>query len=164
MGAAPEAPRTIAGLSLRALLLQDFDGSRRLNSRLNGGQPGWNKDEPAVFEAACELVACRFFVPGYDAGEVSAYVSGLLARVPESRMRAGQHEVEAVVRAALGDTDVVLDGIRPAVLLNIQQIVIADLAYSMDLAEAAIDHMLSQAERVAVERGWNPPLAEPPVK
>lgn len=154
-----KTPRTIVGLALRAALLKDFDGARRLNSKLNGGKPGWNQDEPAVVEAACELAARRFFRPDYDVREVTAYVSDMLARVPESKMRAGHLEIEAVVRAALGDTDVVLDGIRPAPLHNVRHLVTTDIAYRLDLSAPEIDQMLGDAEQIAFGRGWSPPLA-----
>ena len=159
MEPAAKAPRTVAGLALRAALLKDFDGARRLNSGLNGGKPGWNQDEPAVVEAACEQAARRFFRPDYDVRDVTAYVSDMLARVPESKMRGGHLEIEAVVRAALGETDVALDGIRPAALHNIRHIVTTDMTYRLDMSAPEIDQMLSDAEPIAFGRGWNPPLA-----
>jgi hypothetical protein len=159
METAAKTPRTVAGLALRAALLKDYDCAHRLSSMLNGGKPGWNQDEPAVVEAACALVLHRFFRPDYDVREVTAYVSDLLARAHESEMRAGHLEIEAVVRLALGDTGVELEGIRPAVLHNIRGIVTMDIADRLDLSKPEIDQMLSDAEQIAFRRGWNPPLA-----
>lgn len=56
-------PRTYVGRWLLALLMHDPELREQLRSTLNGGkETGWNDDEPAVIEAACEL-AFRLFFP-----------------------------------------------------------------------------------------------------
>ncbi len=68
-------PRTTAGLWLRAGVFGDRDSRMRLSKRLNGGKPGWNEDEPAVAEAACELAVGRLFGVGTDEGAVVAFAN-----------------------------------------------------------------------------------------
>jgi hypothetical protein len=43
----------------------------QLVSTLNGGSRGWNDDEPAVVEAACELTARRYFGDAPDDEKIS---------------------------------------------------------------------------------------------
>ena len=52
--ARPATPRTVVGMWLRAGFLLETEKRNRLASTLNGGTDGWNYDEPAVVEAACE--------------------------------------------------------------------------------------------------------------
>jgi hypothetical protein len=58
-------PRTFVGRWLRAAMLDRPDERDRLVPTLNRGSvTGWNDDEPAVVQAAAELVLRRFFGPG----------------------------------------------------------------------------------------------------
>lgn len=50
-------PRTLVGQWLLAAVLEQRDLRDRLVKSLNGGQGGWNNDEPAVIAAACQLLA-----------------------------------------------------------------------------------------------------------
>lgn len=65
------------GQWLRAVLLGQTELRDRLRPRLNGGDKGWNDDEPAVAEAACELAVGRFFGSSYDVRAVTAFVAEL---------------------------------------------------------------------------------------
>jgi hypothetical protein len=57
-------PRTYVGRSLRAAMLDQQDERDRLVATLNHGSAiGWNDDEPAVVEAAGELVMRCLFGP-----------------------------------------------------------------------------------------------------
>ncbi len=77
-----------------------------LSGRLNGGRTGWNDDEPAVVEAACELATLRFFGTDYEGESITAFVADLRRRIPDERDRFDQVELEAVIRAALNDKSV----------------------------------------------------------
>lgn len=54
-------PSTAVGVWLRASLLDQRELRRKLTTTLNNGKPGWNDDEPAVVEAACEIAVREFF-------------------------------------------------------------------------------------------------------
>jgi hypothetical protein len=152
--------RTVAGLWLRALLAWDTEARRALAGRLNGGQQGWNYDEPAVMEAACELAVRRFFGSGYDVREITAAVSWMRsANQDRGRTSHGQLEMEAVIRSALGEPDVDISGIIPPVLMEIR---IAALGYAilkLGLSQPDIAKLIVEAENVAFKQGWNPPLS-----
>jgi len=74
----------------------------RLRPALNGGRDGWNDDEPAVVQAACELAVRRYFFPGYDVRQVTAFVSDLCQATAGGPTSLDLLEAEAVIRVALG--------------------------------------------------------------
>jgi hypothetical protein len=149
-------PRTYAGLWLRAGLRGENELRGQLAGRLNGGKDGWNYDEPAVVEAACELAARRYFPAGVDVREIAAIASDMRQK---SKSLPSQLKMEAVIRAALGETDVVIDDIKPPDLLHIRGAVVAYLFIILG-AKFSIDELISEAENIAFERGWKPPLAD----
>ena len=57
----PAGPSTVVGKFLRAALLDQRELRRQLTTTLNNGKPGWNGDEPAVVEAACEIAVREYF-------------------------------------------------------------------------------------------------------
>jgi len=160
-GSRPSAKlRTVVGLWLRATLMRESEVRRQLTRELNGGKRGWNYDEPAVVEAACELMVRRFFGTSYDVREITAAVSFLrTADQAKDKTPHGQLEMEAVIRSALGETDVDISGIIPPVLMEIRGAAAAYCSFKLALPESDIVQMIAEAERMAFERGWNPPLA-----
>jgi hypothetical protein len=151
-------PRTLAGQWMRSGVLEDADTRRRLGRRLNGGKDGWNDDEPAVIEAACELAVRRMFGSAYDVRAITAFVSELRGRVAGSRTPIDQLEAEAVIRAALGE-DTAISDLRRLTLLNVRGLVTARICIVLGLGEQEVNQLIVDAERIAFERGWNPPLA-----
>jgi hypothetical protein len=57
-------PGSCVGLWLRALLLDQRELRDQLRVTLNGGEAGWNYDEPAVVEAVCLVALRRLFPAG----------------------------------------------------------------------------------------------------
>ncbi len=149
-------PRTYVGLWLRAGLRGENELRRQLTGKLNGGKDGWNYDEPAVVDAACELAVRRFFPPGVDVREIAAVASDMRQK---SKSLPGQMKMEAVIRAALGETDVVIDDIKPPELLHIRGAIVVYLFIILG-AKFSIDELVVEAENIAFERGWKPPLAD----
>jgi hypothetical protein len=159
--AAPR-PKTLVGQWLLAGLL-DQDGLRdQLAKSLNRGQPGWNYDEPAVVESACQIASRKLFPNGADAEEIGAFVARLrslvIARKPGATT-AGREETEAVIHAALGDPDILLSRFHKAEVFHAQAAVIAGARSKLGLGDATITQMIIDGERTAFERGWHPPLA-----
>lgn len=157
-----EAPRmgpsTVVGGWLRATLLDQRELARRLNTALNNGKPGWNDDEPAVAEAMCELAVREYFGGDYDVRAITSFVSGMRSRI-HSVAPPGQLETEAVIRSALGEADVVTDDIKPLQKYVIRNSVLIQARLLLGWDEATVDQRIAEGERVAFERGWNPPLA-----
>jgi hypothetical protein len=156
----PARPRTHVGLWLRAVLLNGTPEIERLAGQLNGGKPGWNPDEPAVLEAACEQAMRQMFGTVDDRREIRAVVSTLREiPLPPGSLKPGHLEMERVVRVALGDRSATLDSIRPSVLLAIRDRLILVAHLKLAWSESDVDALIADAERIAFERGWKPPLA-----
>jgi hypothetical protein len=152
-------PRTYIGLWLRASLLGESETYRRLGQRLNGGKAGWNDDEPAVVEAACELAAQQLFGSEYDGQMIADFVSGMRTRITRGKVPPSQEEMEAAVRAAVGDRNSDSVNIKRSELFNIRVAVLVNISDGLSLDSEAIDVLLVNAEVLARRRGWVPPLA-----
>jgi hypothetical protein len=154
-------PQTVVGLFLLAAYRREDEERRRLSARLNGGRRGWNLDEPAVVQAVCELAVRRYFGADYDVRQVTSEVTfvreALLAR---GRTPHGQLEMEAVVRSALGEADVDVSGISPSVAYWIHMEFAALVGARMDISDQTYGELVAEAEQVAFDRGFSPPLAE----
>jgi len=158
--AAVAGPQTCVGQWLCAALLRQLELRDRLRRTLNGGKEGWNYDEPAVVEAASELAIIRFFGTDYDAYDISGAVSWMRdVELARNKTPHGQMEMEAVIRSALGEGDVDLSGIIPPVLFEIRAQVVAYVVLKLGLPEADVVRMIVQAEQMAFDRDWHPPLA-----
>lgn len=153
--APPARPRTVVGMWLRAAFLLQSESRNRLASKLNGGKDGWNYDEPAVVEAACELAVRRYFPADPDIREITAMARDMYAA---SKRLPGVLEVEAVIRAALGEPGISVDDIKPPELMGIRGAVVGYLIINLK-ADIAVDQLIIEAEDVAFSRGWLPPLA-----
>lgn len=154
-------PSTCVGRWLRAGLLDQRELRKQLNTTLNNGKPGWNDDEPAVVEAACEIAVRRFFGADYDVREITSFVSQVRSKI-HSVEPPDQLRTEAMIRSALGESDVVTSDITAGQKFNIRVSVLGQAKLLLGLDAAAVDRLILEAERVAFERGWNPPLAAGP--
>jgi len=166
--AQPEAPsrsvsrggqRTYIGQWLRAVLLRQTELRDRLHPKLNGGDKGWNDDEPAVVQAACELAVARFFGTSYDVRAITAFVAELREATANDPAY-DQLKTEAVIRSALGEQDVDTAGITAGQKFSIRLMVLTLAFGKLGLSEANVDHLITDAEKIAVERGFDPPLVD----
>jgi hypothetical protein len=164
----PEAsggPRTTVGLWLRAGWRGDHEDHQRLVRQLNRGEKGWNADEPAVVEAACQLAVRRFFgaYRDRDTGtlvSIAEFVRDMRERIGKQRTPPSQEDMEVVIRAALDDSVAVPAHIRRGELLNIRGAVAFNIVISiMELDAQALDRFIAEAEELAMARGYQPPLA-----
>lgn len=153
----PRQPKTYIGLFIQATLLDQPEERRRLIKQLNNGKPGWNRDEPAVAEAAFELTLKHMFPADVDVRDITPFVSDLLTRL-KGIGSLGQLEIEAVIRRGLGDSDVVIDNITPSMMFNIHGAVTGKIVIDLKLKDAEINQLVMDAEKLAFERGWKPPL------
>jgi hypothetical protein len=68
-------------------------------------------------------------------------------------------KTEAVIRFALGDTDVTIGDINPGQKYLTRGQIVAFVAAKLRPDKTAADQLIADAEKIAFERGWNPPLA-----
>ena len=154
-----EGPRTHVGRWLRASLLRQTELRDRLKSELNGGKTtGWSHDEPAVVEAACELVAARFFGRSYDAGDVTAAIAEL-REATGGDPQVDALRAEALILLALGEKDADVSGMTPEQKFLIRGMFLAYATARLLFRMAEVDQLITDAEKLAFDRGWNPPLA-----
>jgi hypothetical protein len=154
---ASRQPKTYIGLFIQATLLNQPEERRRLIKQLNNGQPGWNRDEPAVAEAAFELALKHMFPADVNVRNITLFVADLLTRL-KGIGPLGQLEIEAVIRSGLGDPDVVVDNIPLSMMFNIHGAVTGKIVIDLKLKDSEINELVVAAEKLAFERGWKPPL------
>ena len=155
----PRQPQTHAGLFIRASLLNQEKEKQRLIGRLNGGKPGWNDDEPAVFQAAFELALQVMFPAGADVRDITHFVADLRSRLSQGSAP-GQLEAEALMRRAMGDSDVVISGISRMDAFKIYSGVTHKIVFDLHLSEPDVNRLVVDAEKLAFDRGRQPPLAD----
>lgn len=154
-------PRTVVGQWLWVALLGRGDELQdRLHRRLNGGQPGWRSfDEAAVVEAAGELAAHRLLPSGADQSRITAMAADM-----RSKMRAndllGPAVMVEVMRSALGHQDVDFTNIGNNSIFMAYGGVVGYAYFKLGMDEAALTQLIADAETIAFDRGWKPPLAE----
>jgi hypothetical protein len=151
-------PSTVVGRWLRAMLLDQRELRRQLTPALNNGKPGWNDDEPAVVEAACEIAVREYFGGDYDVRAITSFVSQMRSKI-HSVEPPEQLAAEALIRSALGEPDVVTDDIKSGQKYQMRISVLGQAKLLLGWDEATVDQRIVEAERVAFERGWHPPPA-----
>jgi hypothetical protein len=152
-----EEPCTVVGRWMLAVLLHQRESELRLGRMLNGGKSGWNKDEPAVIEIACEFAVRRYFKSSINIDEIAAFVADMRGRV-RSTSPPGQSETEALIRLALGDRDIAVPQVSASEIFLIHGTVVGQVVYRLQLTQAETRRLVERAERQAFKRGWNPPL------
>lgn len=153
-------PRTYVGRWLRAGMLDQREERDRLVRALNGGSAtGWNDDEPAVVQAAIELVLSRYYG---SRAEDPGGLEGLIALVNEalvadSRPHDGE-KARAVIQAAAGDDTRGIEMVARMDRYRLRAVTVALASAQLELSDADVDSVLRAAERVAFERGFHPPM------
>jgi hypothetical protein len=131
----------------------------KLVTTLNGGVNGWNDDEPAVLEAACELMATRYFgpEPADHGGDVSDLAGMLAEATAEARVPVSQQQAASLIRAAL-DRTAPDAGLRPSQAYIFRSYLLSFMTMKLSLSEDEVDAVLREAERIAFDRGRHPNL------
>jgi hypothetical protein len=86
--------------------------------------------------------------------------------VAELRDAFGQQEtpddsdIAALIRAALEESNVAIDHFDTEARLNTYCFVLWMITKKLDMSEPAIDDLILEGERTALERGWKPALAD----
>jgi hypothetical protein len=81
------------------------------------------------------------------------------ANLAKGKTPYGQLEMEAVIRAALGEADVDTSGIPRPLAFEIQIAATGYVAANLRWQAPEIDRLIVEVEEVAFSRGWDPPLA-----
>jgi hypothetical protein len=155
----PMEPRTHVGRWLLATLLNQQAERQRLSRMLNNGERCWNYDEPGVMEVACQLAVRRLFSESIDVREITKFVMELRSRV-HSTTPPDQLEAESLIRAALGDHDVVVSDINSMNIFTAYGAILGHATQRLALSEDDIRKLIRESERLAFEQGWKPPLAD----
>jgi hypothetical protein len=113
-----------------------------------------------VVEAAAELLLHQFFGASYDVRAVTAFAADLHEATAARPRPLPQLKTEAVIRSTLGESDVVTSDIKSTEKFRIRMAAMALITGKRQTDEADLDPILVEAERIAFERGWNPPLAD----
>jgi len=147
------------GRWLQAAMLDQRELRDSLIVTLNGGRAGWNDDEPAVVEAACELMLREYFGPaGPDAAALQRLSVEVRDGYAADKLPVSQEDAEAVIRVALGKAEGVGGTVHRGHAYRIRAMVATILAARLGMQDVAVDAVLREAERVTFERGWHPPL------
>jgi hypothetical protein len=150
----PAEPGTIAGKWLLAGLLDHRDERDRLAPELKGPRPGL-LDDFSVVETACEIAVRRYFTADYDIRDVTK-LAELVRTAWDSDLQLNLMEVEAVIRAALGEHDVDLSGISKGAKLRVELLAAAGVVRWLSLDEPTARKLVVDAEGLAVARGHHP--------
>lgn len=112
-----------------------------------------------MVQAACELAVSRFFGTSYDVRAITTFAAELREATGHDP-RYDQLKTEAVIRSALGEQDVDTEGITAGQKYLICGAVVTLVYGRLRLSEADVDNLITDAEKIAVKRGWNPSLAD----
>lgn len=113
----------------------------------------------AVVEAASEIALRRYYGVDYDVRDVTPLAE--LVRDSETGSRPlSLMQIEAVIRAALGERDVDLRAVNAAAKFKVQVIATLGASQWLSLEEDATRALVAEAETVARNNGWNPQPAD----
>lgn len=150
-------PRTYVGQFLRAMILRDKELQEEMRRGLNGGNPGWNSDEPVVVELACERILRLHFGQEYNARDIAEFLD-LLELSAAGDPPIDRPKVEILIRGAIGEPGAEAKDIPRSQKFVLQGIMAPLAAFLLELDESLVDEIIADSERLAFERGWHPPL------
>jgi hypothetical protein len=150
-------PRTYIGRVIEASLLRQSEESKRLIRKLNGGVEGWNSDEPAVMEAAAEIAARSHFKDEGAVGSHDEFIDDLLRRTVSAKF--DRLEILAVLREVLGDVAATA-GVSAVTRYQMQNLIVGQVVRIHASDRRAIQKIITEAEAVAIERGFSPPFVQ----
>jgi hypothetical protein len=150
-------PRTYVGQFLRAMILRDKELQEEMRRNLNGGNPGWNSDEPAVVELAGQRILRLLFVKE-DAAYSSAEFLDLLELAAAGDPPIDRRKAEMLIREMIGEPNVEAKDIPRSQRFVLQGMMAPLAAFLLELDEGSVDEIIVDSERLAFERGWHPSL------
>jgi hypothetical protein len=140
-------------------LLRQYELRDQLRPTLNNGRRGWNDDEPAVVQAAGEITLRQYFGADPDVRAVAKFVAEL-QEAAKNGVQFSRLKTEAVIRSTLGEADVDTTGITSGERFQMYLLSIPMTRRGVKFTEKEADQLIVEAERIAFDRGWHPPLAD----
>lgn len=156
-------PQTIVGQWLLAAVVGRSDDRDRLLARLNGGasKKRWQKyDEPATVEVACQLAVRRLLPRDVSDAQISGLAADMQSKSSTTRVF-DSGAVEMVIRAALGQNVPITDLDENTSFL-LQMLAVGYAYFKLSMSDQAITDLIVDAEHLARNQGWCPPLANLP--
>jgi hypothetical protein len=150
-------PRTYVGQFLRAMILRDKELEEEMRRNLNGGNPGWNSDEPAVVELVGERILRLLFVKEDTAHSIADFLD-LLELAAAGAAPIDRPKTEMLVREMIGEPNAEAKDISRSQRFVLQGMMAPLAAFRLKLDEGSVDEIIVDSERLAFERGWHPPL------
>lgn len=149
-------PQTVMGRFLAATSLSQRGVADELGKQIPAGKNGFFRDdEAAIAEKACGLAAEAYFGKDYNVRAVTEFARHL-REVWIGDYKLGVIQFEAVLRAAMGETDVDLSGITRPALTNAQSVTASYICRLLKMDEAAVNALMADAEAAVIARGWKP--------
>lgn len=133
---------TSAVAALRALLTEDLGTYRRLHARLGAGQ---RLAFAVVLTVAFDQAAVRRFGGDHTSAAITEFIADARARYPQADEAVPAEDAETVIRAALGEADLIdrLDGHAYGAA---QTAMLFALTRDNDDIDALLDSAVPQAE------------------
>jgi hypothetical protein len=132
----------------------------RLVRTLNGGSAtGWNDDEPAVVQAAIELTLSRYYASSdQQSGELEGLISAVKRALAADNRSGDAPKAEAVILSATGDDSHGIEMVPRIHRFRLRAVTVGLASIMLELSEGEVDSVLREAERLAFEQGFHPPL------
>jgi hypothetical protein len=150
-------PRTYVGQFLRAVILRDKELQEEMRRNLNGGNPGWNSDEPAVVELASQRFL-RLLFDKEDAADDIADFLDLVEVSAAGNPPIDRPKVEMLIREMIGEPNAGEKEIPRSQRFVLLGMMVPLAAFRLKIDEGSVDEIIVDSERLAFERGWHPPL------
>ncbi|MGW4462970.1 hypothetical protein [Micromonospora sp. NPDC004704] len=131
---------------IRAIARRDWGSADRLIAELD--QLGW-QGSTQVIGAAFAIAVHRRFDSTSDLREITRLVAETRSQFEDSRQLSAL-EMEGLIRAALGEVDLV-DSITPDDALQIQIVMLGKLLRDEDLTEPQLEEFISEVEETAAK-------------
>ena len=149
-------PRTYVGQFLRAMILRDKELQEEMRRNLNGGNPGWNSDEPAVVELVGQRILRLLFVKEDAAHSIAGFLD--LLELAAGDPPIDRRKTEMLVREMIGEPNAEAKDISRSQRFVLQGMMAPLAAFRLKLDEGSVDEIIVDSERLAFERGWHPAL------
>ncbi len=131
---------------IRAMARSDWGTIDRLTNELR--ELEWAGAVPMI-GAAFTLAVHRRFQPGQDLRDIARFVSATRAEYEEGE-KLPALDMEGIIRAALGETDL-MDSVDPGISLQVQIVLLGTLLQDENLTEAQLEQFIKDVEETAAE-------------
>ncbi|GAB3799339.1 hypothetical protein [Micromonospora zhanjiangensis] len=131
---------------IRAMARQDWGTIDQLLAELD--RLGWAGGSQ-VLSAAFYVAVTRRFSPDTDVRAITAYVADVRSRYQDGKSLPAM-DLEAMIRAALGEADLI-DNLAPEAAFSAQLALLSALLDDLNLDEPQLESFIQETERTAAE-------------